>query len=128
MTAREGGTTAHSPDCLHTESMEWRRFPEATGVEYKVLRKHPEHGGSTLLLRFAPGADYPTHRHPAGEEYFVLAGTLTDGAHTYRAGDYLYYAPGSVHRPTSRDGCTVLVHLPARVEMVGPAADEGPAA
>jgi quercetin dioxygenase-like cupin family protein len=122
--AGDSRTAGASPDCLHTPDMEWRSFPEATGVEYKVLRRHEEHGGSTLLLRFAPGADYPAHRHPAGEEYFVLSGTLSDGARTYRTGDYLYYAPGSVHRPTSRDGCTVLVVLPARVEMVGSDAGE----
>ena len=110
---------------LATDSIPWRVFPEATGVEYKVLRKHAEHGGSTLLLRFAPGADYPTHRHPRGEEYYVLSGTLADGSHTYRTGDYIYYAPGSVHRPSSPDGCTVLVVLPARVEMLDAPGDAG---
>ncbi|HWN81763.1 MAG TPA: dimethylsulfonioproprionate lyase family protein [Candidatus Udaeobacter sp.] len=114
-----------APERLATDSIPWRVFPEATGVEYKVLRKHAEHGGSTLLLRFAPGADYPTHRHPRGEEYYVLAGTLADGSHTYRTGDYIYYAPGSVHRPSSPDGCTVLVVLPARVEMLDAPGDAG---
>jgi anti-sigma factor ChrR (cupin superfamily) len=121
---RERPHSPHAPDCLHTETVSWREFPEATGVEYKVLRRHPEHGGSTLLLRFAPGADYPAHRHPAGEEYFVLEGTLADQGGTYRAGDYLYYPPGSIHRPTSPDGCTVLVLLPARVEMMGSAGND----
>jgi quercetin dioxygenase-like cupin family protein len=124
MTAPDPRPTS-GPERLATDSIPWRVFPEAIGVEYKVLRKHAEHGGSTLLLRFAPGADYPAHRHPRGEEYYVLSGTLNDGAHTYHAGDYLYYAPGSVHRPSSRDGCTVLVVLPARVEMVEPGGGEG---
>ena len=110
--------TRHGPDHLATAAIPWQRFSEATGVEYKVLRRHAERGGSTLLLRFAPGADYPAHRHPAGEEYYVLEGALDDGPRTYRAGDYLYYPPGSVHRPVSREGCLVLVVLPARVEMI----------
>lgn len=107
------------PLCVSSHELEWRIFPEATGVAYQLLRRHPAGGGSTLLLRFAPGADYPAHRHPAGEEYFVLDGSLDDGGRTHRAGDYIYYPPGSVHRPSSREGCTVLVVLPARVEPVG---------
>jgi len=112
----EAKTAGGRPRSLQTEGLEWRTFPEAEGVEYKLLRRHPEAGGSTLLLRFAPGADYPAHRHPAGEEYFVLSGSLDDGGTTYRSGDYIYYPPGSVHRPASREGCTLLVVLPARVE------------
>jgi quercetin dioxygenase-like cupin family protein len=96
----------------------WRAFPDAEGVEYKVLRRHAAAGGLTLLLRFAPGADYPAHRHPAGEEYFVLEGSLEDGARTYRAGDYVYYPPGSAHHPASREGSTLLVVLPAAVERL----------
>lgn len=107
---------SNSPQRLQTKELEWRSFPEAQGVDYKVLRRHPEAGGSTLLLRFAPGADYPAHRHPAGEEYFVLSGSLDDGGSIYRAGDYIYYPPGSAHRPASREGCTLLVVLPAQVE------------
>ena len=111
----DGGRTLR----VSSQELEWQPFPEATGVAYKLLRRHPEHGGSTLLLRFAPGADYPAHRHPAGEEYFVMSGSLDDGGRTHGAGDYIYHPPGSTHRPSSREGCTVLVVLPARVEPVG---------
>jgi hypothetical protein len=93
--ASDGG----QPLCISSHELEWRTFPEAAGVAYQLLRRHPAGGGSTLLLRFAPGADYPAPRHPAGEEYFVL--------------------DGSLDRPSSREGCTVLVVLPARVEPVG---------
>jgi quercetin dioxygenase-like cupin family protein len=96
----------------------WRAFADAPGVEYKVLRRHATAGGLTLLLRFAPGADYPAHRHPAGEEYFVLEGSLEDGGRTYRTGDYVYYPPGSAHRPASREGSTLLVLLPAAIERI----------
>jgi anti-sigma factor ChrR (cupin superfamily) len=110
--------TGSDPMCLHTDELAWKTFPEASGVSYKLLRRHAEAGGSTLLLRFAPGADYPAHRHPAGEEYFILEGSLDDAGRAHRAGDYIYYPPGSAHRPASRDGCLVLVLLPARVEPV----------
>ena len=96
----------------------WRAFPDAPGVEYKVLRRHATGGGLTLLLRFAPGANYPAHRHPGGEEYFILEGSLEDGGLTYSAGDYVYYPPGSAHRPASREGSILLVLLPAAIEPV----------
>jgi anti-sigma factor ChrR (cupin superfamily) len=112
------GNTA--PGFIHvdTDGIPWRSFPDVSGVDYKVLRRHPEGGGLTLLLRFAPGADYAAHRHPGGEEYLVLSGTLADGGHTYESGDYVYYPPGSAHRPASRDGCVVLVLLPAAIERI----------
>lgn len=112
--------TGPAADFLQVASagMPWRSFPDAPGVEYKVLRRHATAGGLTLLLRFAPGADYPAHRHPAGEEYLVLAGSLEDGGRTYHAGDYVYYPPGSAHRPASREGTTLLVLLPAAIERL----------
>jgi len=103
-------------------ALPWRAFSDAPGVEYKVLRRHATAGGLTLLLRFAPGADYPAHGHPAGEEYLILEGSLEDGGRTYRAGDYVYHPPGSAHRPASPEGSTLLVLLPAAIERVQPLA------
>ena len=103
---------------IAADAVPWRPFADATGVEYKVLRRHASAGGLTLLLRFAPGAAYHAHRHPAGEEYLVLTGSLEDGGRTYRAGDYVYHPPGSAHRPASREGATLLVLLPAAIERV----------
>lgn len=103
-------------DVRDTEALEWREFEDAPGVRYKVLRHHEGRRGITLLLRFDPGAHYPTHRHPEGEEYFVLEGSLQDGGRSYGACTYVYQPPGSVHRPSSADGCTLLVTLPAHIE------------
>jgi len=101
---------------LDTQTLEWRDFEEAPGVRYKVLRHHEGRRGLTILLQFEPGASYPTHRHPEGEEYYVLDGDMRDGAHTYGTNTYVYHPPGSVHRPMSPSGCTLLVTLPAHVE------------
>ena len=112
--------TGPAAGILHiaADAIHWRPFPDAPGVDYKVLRRHATAGGLTLLLRLAPGAAYPAHRHPAGEEYLVLTGSLEDGGRTYHAGDYVYYPPGSAHRPASREGSTLLVLLPAAIERV----------
>ena len=120
MTGMADATGPAAAGFLHiaASAVPWRPFPDAPGVDYKVLRRHATTGGLTLLLRFAPGAAYPAHRHPAGEEYLVLTGSLEDGGRTYRAGDYVYHPPGSAHRPASREGATLLVLLPAGIERV----------
>jgi anti-sigma factor ChrR (cupin superfamily) len=106
------------PDVLDVNSLPWRDFDRAPGVRYKVLRHHEGRRGITLLLRFEPGAHYPAHRHPAGEEYYVLEGTLEDGAHSYGPHTYVYQPPGSAHRPASPTGCVLLVTLPAHIELL----------
>jgi len=104
----------------------WREFSEAPGVRYKVLRHHAGRRGITLLLQFEAGAAYPAHRHPQGEEYYVLQGTLQDGGRTYGAETFVYQPPGSSHRPMSPTGCTLLVSLPAHIELLHSGADGGP--
>jgi anti-sigma factor ChrR (cupin superfamily) len=106
------------PEIVDAAALEWRGFPAAPGVRYKVLRHHAERRGITLLLQFDAGASYPVHRHPEGEEYYVLEGTLLDGGREYGPGTFVYHAPGSAHRPASRTGCTLLVTLPAHIEFV----------
>jgi len=104
---------------LLPDATPWKTFPD-TRVDYRVLRRHAgTAGGITLLLRFAPGADYAAHEHPGGEEYYVLEGTLRDGGRDWPAGSYVWHPPGSVHRPSSREGCVVFVHLPAAVVVRG---------
>lgn len=104
-----------------TTDREWREFADAPGVSYKTLRKHADgsgQGGLTLLLKFAAGAKYHTHRHPAGEEYYVVEGTLNDLGKEWPVGSYVWHPPGSVHRPFSERGCVVLVVLPQAVELI----------
>jgi anti-sigma factor ChrR (cupin superfamily) len=114
--------TAPPSKFLDTDAMEWRAFDEAPGVTFKVLKTHKAVGASgmgvTLLLRFAAGAAYPAHRHPEGEEYYVLDGELVDAGRAYGAGTFVYHPPMSVHRPSSTTGATVLVFLRAAIELV----------
>ncbi len=101
---------------IQVEDREWREFSDSPGVYYKTLRKH-ESGGLTLLLKFAPGARYHAHRHPAGEEYYVLEGALDDLGRSWPAGSYIWHPAGSMHRPGSNAGCVVLVMLPEAIEF-----------
>jgi len=97
---------------------EWQ--PSKTpGVSVKVLRRDTESGESAALVRFEPGASFPAHDHPAGEEVFVLEGDVRIGGHRLKAGDYLYTPPDGKHAAGSEGGCLVLVTLPRPVEILG---------
>ena len=43
-----------------------------------------------VLLNFAPGKGYPRHKHPAGEEVFVVSGVYLDNGVDYPEGSYIY--------------------------------------
>lgn len=96
---------------IDSDALPWRPSPHE-GVEWKKLHYDAETGESAVLLRFAPGASYGAHEHPAGEEYLVLSGTLREGDRVYGPGTYVRHPAGSRHRPVSDDGCTVFVRLP----------------
>ncbi len=65
---------------------DWQPF--MSGVAIKVLR---ESGDSlSYLLRLAPGAELPPHRHPQDEECLVLEGRL-------RVGSRIEIGPGGYH-------------------------------
>ena len=103
---------------IDSEQLPWRPSP-CPGVDWKKLEHDPVSGRSTVLLRFAPGAAYDAHRHPAGEQYLILEGSLQDGAHTWGPGTYVHHPPGSAHAPRSPDGCLVFVTLPKPIEPLG---------
>ena len=108
---------------VRSGQLDWRPLaePGVTGVAVKVLRFDADAGRApTILLKFEPGATYPAHNHPGGEELFVLEGDLHLGPDHLRAGDYLYTAPGNRHAVHSVGGCVVLVQVPQEVEILRP--------
>ncbi|MEI6828933.1 MAG: cupin domain-containing protein [Synechococcaceae cyanobacterium ELA445] len=90
----------------------WHPAPVA-GLE--LLPLHHWGSENVDLRRLAPGTVVPHHSHPGGEEILVLEGVFQDDHGTYPAGSWLRQPPGSAHRPTSQQGCTIWVksgHLP----------------
>jgi len=115
---------APKPDAsiiVATEDLPWRDSPH-DGVRWKKLHFDPGTGRSAVLLSFEPGASYGTHRHPAGERYLVLEGSLEEGGRRYGRGTYVEHAPGSVHRPSSAEGCLLFVTLDEPIEDLDTAA------
>jgi anti-sigma factor ChrR (cupin superfamily) len=93
---------------IDTTKTEWEKVME--GIEMLVLRLEPKE--VRVLLKFAPGKGYLRHKHPAGEEVFVVSGVYSDNGMDYPEGSYIYYPPNSDHSPVSSIGCTILVISP----------------
>lgn len=80
------------------------------GVETRRLFVDADGDRATLLIRMAPGATYPGHRHRGPEECLVLEGDLLAGDTLMRAGDYRRAAAGSIDGVQStRSGCLLLI-------------------
>jgi anti-sigma factor ChrR (cupin superfamily) len=90
--------------------------PFRDGVEISILR---EGAPGVALLRYAPGAGVPRHRHPALETILVLEGVQSDERGDYPAGSLILNAEGTEHSVWSETGCTVLIQWNLPVEFVG---------
>lgn len=93
-------------------TMDWAASP-AGGVERKRFhRVGPQESGQvTSLVRYLPGARFPMHPHPEGEEILVLEGVFSDHQGDHGAGSWLASPEGFEHAPWSDDGCLLFVKL-----------------
>ena len=84
------------------------------GISCKVLASDLETQQVSMLVRLAPGAAYPPHRHAGVEELHLLDGELWIDDRKLRAGDYYRAEPGtSDYKVWSETGCTcVLITSP----------------
>ena len=93
---------------------------QGEGVELRPLRVVGEAAG-TALLRFAAGGRTPAHRHPGGEDLYVVSGRLRVGGVQLDAGDFLHTPPGGVHDAEAVEPAVVLVTVPEPIELLDPA-------
>lgn len=95
---------------IDTNRAAWRpgNYP---GTEILPLYESDRHPERILLFRAKAGCAVPEHDHPAGEEFFVLEGSLEDEHGVYRAGHWVRSPPGSRHTARSRDGVLAYVKL-----------------
>jgi putative transcriptional regulator len=84
--------------------LEWT--PLFPGVEVKLLSLDKERGYATTLVKMAPGATIPPHRHAEPEDSYVLEGEVVVSGVRLRPGDHCRANPGSVHPvSTTMTGC-----------------------
>jgi hypothetical protein len=100
----------------HIDDMEWEtiRWPGETG---KMLF-HPSADQPTApnagLLRFAPGAHHPWHRHDFAQVWYILEGEFHIAARTYGPGTMLYHSDSHYEDELSTEtgGLMVIVQYP----------------
>ena len=87
---------------------EWKDV--APGISCQLLATDEDRHRVTMLVRLAPGTDYPPHRHGGVEELYMLAGELIVDDQTYHPGEYRRADAGTVdHRVWSETGCTCVL-------------------
>jgi quercetin dioxygenase-like cupin family protein len=87
---------------------EWEEA--APGISCKLLATDTERQRVSMLVRLAPGTDYPSHRHAGVEELHLLDGELIVDEKTLQPGDYIRAEPGTVDRRVwSGTGCTCVL-------------------
>lgn len=100
------------PAAEDTLAMDWSPSPSGTVWRKRVhLVGPPESGQVTSVVRYEPGATFPSHDHPGGEEILVLEGVFSDEHGDWPAGTYLLNPEGFRHEPFSREGCLLFVKL-----------------
>ncbi|MFO0981051.1 MAG: cupin domain-containing protein [Planctomycetota bacterium] len=80
------------------------------GIDIRRLFVDPSHDRVTMLVRMAPGAAYPSHRHGSAEECYVISGDLRVGDTVMHTGDYQCARGGSEHPVQSTEnGCLLFI-------------------
>ena len=105
--AESGGTPVVSTGAGQA-GPEWR--DAGPGVSFKLLATDTDRKRVSLVVRLAPGAEYPPHRHAGIEELHLLHGELMVDDRKLYPGDYLRSEAGSVDRRVwSETGCTCIL-------------------
>ena len=108
---------------VRNNQIEWQPLIEK-GIHYQGISvislrfDGAKQRSTTIMLKFEPGATYPYHNHPGGEEIFVLKGEAILENVTLSQGDYLYTPVNFKHSVTTQKGCIMLFVVPEEVEIL----------
>jgi hypothetical protein len=106
--AEETGKEPVLPPAPQWSEPDWEQV--APGIECKLLATDTERHRVSMLVRLAPGANYPPHTHAGVEELHLLDGELWIDERKLYPGDYNYGAPGAGdERVWSETGCTCVL-------------------
>ena len=106
--AEETGIEPISPPPQTLGKPEWQEA--APGISVKILAADIEQDRVSMLVRLAPGTDYPPHRHADIEELHLLHGELMIDDKKLYPGDCIRAEADTVdHRVWSDTGCTCVL-------------------
>jgi DNA-directed RNA polymerase specialized sigma24 family protein len=107
-TAEPGGGGPLLPATRQMSEPEWEEV--AAGICCKLLSFDSERERVSMLVRLAPGVDYPSHTHAGVEELHLLHGELWINDRKLYPGDYNRGEPGTCdERVWSETGCTCVL-------------------
>jgi anti-sigma factor ChrR (cupin superfamily) len=90
----------------------------APGISCKLLAIDNDSDRVSMLVRLAPGADYPPHTHAGLEELHLLEGELMINDKKLYPGDYNRAEPGTADRRVwSATGCTCVLVTSSRDQL-----------
>ena len=97
-------------DVQYREVIDTRTQPWLQGMVagLRVMPLMTQGLGSTLV-RWAPQTYFNPHRHFGGEEIFVVDGVFEDEHGRYPSGSWIRSPHMSMHKPFSKEGCTIFV-------------------
>jgi anti-sigma factor ChrR (cupin superfamily) len=106
--AAETGGEPVLPATRQWSEPEWDEV--APGILCKLMATDTEKHRVSMLVRLAPGVDYPPHTHAGVEELHLLAGELWIDDRKLFPGDYNRAEPGTGDkRVWSETGCTCVL-------------------
>jgi hypothetical protein len=107
LAAETGGEPVLPPTPQWSEP-EWENV--APGIQCKLLAQDADTDMVSMLVRLAPGGEYPPHMHAGVEELHLLDGELWIDEHKLYPGDYNRAEPGTGDkRVWSETGCTCVL-------------------
>jgi anti-sigma factor ChrR (cupin superfamily) len=115
--AAETGAETVSAAAQPWSEPDWEEV--APGITCKLLATDTEQDRVSMLVRLAPGVDYPPHTHRGVEELHLLHGELWIDDRKLFPGDYNRAEPGtSDKRVWSETGCTCVLITSTR-DVIG---------
>lgn len=94
------------------------RAASSSGVKWKTVFVHPARGTVTRLLRMAPGARLPEHRHVTPEQFYMLEGDAHVTGYVLQPGDYYRAPAGTEHGVTHTEGGCLFLMIASKVEAL----------
>lgn len=102
---RHLGSDQEEREVVNTRTASWYQGM-VPGLQVMPLMRQ---GSGTSLVRWAPQTYFNAHRHYGGEEIFVVSGIFEDEHGRYPAGTWIRSPHLSLHKPFSKEGCTIIV-------------------
>lgn len=110
------GANDPPPRIRHIDDMDWEtvRWPGETGKMLFHPRPENPTEPNAGLLKFAPGAHHPWHRHDFAQVWYVLEGQFTVGGKTYGPGTMFFHGDPHCEEELHTDsgGVMLIVQYP----------------